>query len=64
MARKVEDRGIERCGGPMEPQTETSKTEGSPPFFDSVKINIAPWECLGIFPVKKIVGKVEITPTD
>jgi len=34
------------------------------PFFDSVKINIAPWERLGMFPVKKIVGKVEMTPND
>jgi len=34
------------------------------PFFDGVKINIAPWERLGMFPVKKIVGKVEMTPND
>ena len=27
---------------------------------DGVKINIAPWERLGMFPVKKIVGKVEM----
>jgi len=34
------------------------------PFFDGVKINIAPWERLGMFLFKKIVGKVEMTPND
>ena len=33
-----------------------------PDINDGVKINIAPWERLGMFPVKKIVGKVEMTP--
>ena len=31
-----------------------------PDINDGVKINIAPWERLGMFPVKKIVGKVEM----
>jgi len=29
---------------------------------DGVRINIAPWERLGMFPVKKIVGEVEMSP--
>ena len=29
--KKVEDRGIERCSRPMEPLTETCKTDGRPP---------------------------------
>jgi len=33
-----------------------------PDINDGVKINIAPWERLGMFPVKKIVGKVEMAP--
>ncbi len=33
-----------------------------PDINDGVKINIAPWERLGMFPVKKIVGEVEIAP--
>jgi hypothetical protein len=33
-----------------------------PDINDGVKINIAPWERLGMFPVKKIVGKVEMEP--
>jgi hypothetical protein len=28
--KKVEDRGIERCSRPMEPETGTCKTEGPP----------------------------------
>lgn len=31
-----------------------------PEINDGVKINIAPWERLGLFPVKKIVGKAEM----
>jgi len=31
-----------------------------PDINDGVKINIAPWERLGMFPVKKIVGNVEM----
>jgi hypothetical protein len=31
-----------------------------PDINDGVKINIAPWERLSMFPVKKIVGKVEM----
>jgi Eco57I restriction-modification methylase len=31
-----------------------------PDINDGVKINIAPWERLGMFPIKKIVGKVEM----
>jgi len=33
-----------------------------PDINDGVKINIAPWERLGMFPIKKIVGKVEMSP--
>ena len=33
-----------------------------PDINDGVKINIAPWERLGMFPIKKIVGKVEMPP--
>ncbi|MBW1699233.1 MAG: hypothetical protein JRK26_20860 [Deltaproteobacteria bacterium] len=33
-----------------------------PDINDGVKINIAPWERLGMFPIKKIVGKVEMAP--
>ena len=33
-----------------------------PDINDGVKINIAPWERLWMFPVKKIVGKVEMAP--
>ncbi len=33
-----------------------------PDINDGVKRNIAPWERLGMFPVKKIVGEVEIAP--
>ena len=33
-----------------------------PDINDGVKINIAPWERLCMFPVKKIVGNVEIGP--
>ena len=33
-----------------------------PDINDGVKINIAPWERLGMFPVKKIVGEVERAP--
>ena len=35
-----------------------------PDINDGVKINIAPWERLGMFPVKKIVGKVEMGELD
>lgn len=31
-----------------------------PDINDGVKINIAPWERIGLFPVKKIVGVVEM----
>ncbi|MFP3911399.1 MAG: hypothetical protein ACLFUT_04925, partial [Desulfobacteraceae bacterium] len=31
-----------------------------PDINDGVRINIAPWKRLGLFPVKKIVGKVEM----
>ena len=31
-----------------------------PDINEGVKINIAPWERLGMFPVKKIVGTVEM----
>lgn len=31
-----------------------------PDINDGVKINIAPWERLGMFPLKKIVGKVKM----
>ncbi|NOQ95078.1 MAG: hypothetical protein GQ555_00495 [Desulfobacterales bacterium] len=31
-----------------------------PDINDGVKINIAPWERLSMFPVKKIAGKVEM----
>jgi hypothetical protein len=31
-----------------------------PDINDGIKINIAPWEPLGMFPVKKIVGNVEM----
>ena len=42
-------------------------TEGQPQGWrpdinDGVRINIAPWERLGMFPIKKIVGKVEMSP--
>jgi hypothetical protein len=33
-----------------------------PDINDGVKINIAPWERLGMFPIKKIVGNVEMAP--
>ena len=33
-----------------------------PDINDGVKMNIAPWERLGMFPTKKIVGKVEMGP--
>ena len=33
-----------------------------PDINDGVKINIAPWERLGMSPIKKIVGKVEMAP--
>ena len=31
-----------------------------PDINDGVRINIAPWKRLGLFPVKKIMGKVEM----
>jgi len=31
-----------------------------PDINDGVKINIAPWERLGMFPVKEIVGEIEM----
>jgi hypothetical protein len=31
-----------------------------PDINDGVKINIAPWERLGLFPVKEIVGEIEM----
>jgi len=44
-----------RCKGP-----EEQPKGWRPDINDGVKINIAPWERLGMFPVKKIVGNVEM----
>jgi len=44
-----------RCKGP-----EEQPKGWRPDINDGVKINIAPRERLGIFPVKKIVGNVEM----
>lgn len=42
--------------------TEEQPQGWRPDINDGVKINIAPWERLGMFPVNKIVGEVEISP--
>ncbi len=42
--------------------TEEQPQGWRPDINDGVKINIAPWERLGMFPVKKIVGEVERAP--
>ena len=42
--------------------TEEQPQGWRPDINDGVRINIAPWERLGMFPVKKIVGEVEMAP--
>jgi hypothetical protein len=46
--------------GLFEGKTSTPTKGWRPDINDGVKINIAPWERLEMFPVKKIVGNVEM----